>query len=155
MEWKLQGESTGPAITLWENRIIYKIKQVCGTTVPTCFWILVVSSPTFFWASPTKKWTIIDWKVNVSKPAPIHGEHQSPAQWPHTHIPRENKTGSPTEVLCPNLQPRTKQRPTDLHKANLFTFTQTNKRQATDQPKHWALLSPCQKILPPWRDRFR
>ena len=27
-----------------------------------------------------------DWKVNVSKPVPIHGEHQSPAQWPHTRI---------------------------------------------------------------------
>ena len=27
-----------------------------------------------------------DWKVNVSKPEPIHGEHQSPAQWPHTRI---------------------------------------------------------------------
>ena len=40
----------------------------------------------FFWASATKKWTIIDWKVNVSKPAPIHGEQQSPAQWPHTRI---------------------------------------------------------------------
>ena len=53
----------------------------------------------------------------------------------HAHIPRENKTCSPTEVLYPNLQPRTKQHPTDLHKANLFTFTQTNKRQATDQPK--------------------
>ena len=48
---------------------------------------------------------------------------------------RENKTCSPTEFLHPNLQPRTKQHPTDLHKANLFTFTQTNKRQATDQPK--------------------
>ena len=53
----------------------------------------------------------------------------------HAHIPRENKTCSPTEVLYPNLQPRTKQHLTDLHKANLFTFTQTNKRQATDQPK--------------------
>ena len=40
----------------------------------------------FFGESATKKWTIIDWKVNVSKPAPIHGEHQSPAQWPHTRI---------------------------------------------------------------------
>ena len=27
-----------------------------------------------------------DWKVNVSKPVPIHCEHQSPAQWPHTRI---------------------------------------------------------------------
>ena len=44
----------------------------------------------------------------------------------HAHIPQENKTCSPTEVLY---------HPTDLHKANLFTFTQTNKRQATDQPK--------------------
>ena len=49
LEWKLQGESTGPAITLWENRIIYRIKQVCRTTMPTCFWILVVSSPTCLW----------------------------------------------------------------------------------------------------------
>ena len=62
----------------------------------------------------------------------------------HAHIRRENKTGSPTEVLYPNLPPRTKQHPTDLHTANLFKFTQTNKRRATDQPKHWALLSPCQ-----------
>ena len=35
--WKLQGESTGPAITLWENRIHYRIKQVCRTAMPTCF----------------------------------------------------------------------------------------------------------------------
>ena len=40
----------------------------------------------FFGASATKKWTITDWKVSVSKPAPIHGEHQSPAQWLHTRI---------------------------------------------------------------------
>ena len=53
----------------------------------------------------------------------------------HAHIPRANKTCSPTDVLYPNLQPRTKQHPTDLRKANLFTFTLTNKRQATDQPK--------------------
>ena len=33
-----------------------------------------------------------DWKVNVSKPAPIHGEHQSPAQWPHTRILPGKKT---------------------------------------------------------------
>ena len=32
-----------------ENRIIYRIKQVCRTTIPTCFWILVVSSPTRLW----------------------------------------------------------------------------------------------------------
>ena len=65
---------------------------------------------------------------------------------PGKHNPAENHKaiGSPTEVLCPNLQPRTKQHPTDLRKANLFTFTLTNKPQATDQPKHWALLSPCQ-----------
>ena len=37
----------------------------------------------------------------------------------HAHIPRANKTCSPTEVLYPNL-PRTKQHPTDLRKANLF-----------------------------------
>ena len=42
-------KSTGPAITLWENRIICRIKQVCRTTMPTCFWILVVSSPTCLW----------------------------------------------------------------------------------------------------------
>ena len=53
----------------------------------------------------------------------------------HAHIPRENKICSRTEVLYLNLQQGTKQHPTDLHKANLFTFTQTNKRQATDQPK--------------------
>ena len=60
----------------------------------------------------------------------------------HAHF-RENKTGSPTEVPLPDSTQtynRTKQHPTDLHKANLFTLTQTNKRQATDQPK----LSPCQ-----------
>ena len=45
---ELQGESTGPAITLWEN-FIYRTKQVCRTTMPTCFWILVVSSPTCLW----------------------------------------------------------------------------------------------------------
>ena len=28
---------------------IYRIKQVCRTTMPTCFWILVVSSPTCLW----------------------------------------------------------------------------------------------------------
>ena len=28
---------------------IYRIKQVCRTTTPTCFWILVVSSPTCLW----------------------------------------------------------------------------------------------------------
>ena len=43
------GREHGPAITLWENRIIYRIKQVCRTTMPTCFWILVVSSPTCLW----------------------------------------------------------------------------------------------------------
>ena len=58
---------------------IYRIKQVCRITTPTCFSTLVVS--------------------------------------------RANKTCSPTEVLYPNLQPRTKQRPTDSRKANLFTFT--------------------------------
>ena len=49
----------------------------------------------------------------------------------HAHI-------SPTEVLYPNLQPRAKQHPTDLRKANLFTFTQTNNDKqptSTDQPK--------------------
>ena len=28
---------------------IFRIKQVCRTTTPTCFWILVVSSPTCLW----------------------------------------------------------------------------------------------------------
>ena len=68
------------------------------------------------------------------------------AHSPGKQNPAENHKaiGSPTKVLYPKLQPRTKQHPTDLHKGNLFTFTQTNKRQATDQPRHWALLSPCQ-----------
>ena len=132
------------------ERIIFRIKQVCRTTTPTCFWIPVVSSPTCLWwkrgpvdhflgASATKKR-----KVDVSKPAPIHGEHQSPAQWPrHTRAFSgkqnwfSNRSPLPDSTQTYN---RTKQHPTDLHKANLFTLTQTNKRQATDQPK----LSPCQ-----------
>ena len=44
LEWKLQGESTGGRI-----EFIYRIKQVCRTTMPTCLWILVVSSPTCLW----------------------------------------------------------------------------------------------------------
>ena len=70
----------------------------------------------------------------------------------HAHIPREDNTQQRT-IKTLVLQPRsstqtyttTKNQTTSnrLHKANLFTFTQTNKR-ATDQPKHWALLSPCQ-----------
>ena len=97
LEWKLQGESTGPAITLWENRI-YSINKtslqdhyadLLLDTSGLQSDLLVVEARArgqFFWASATKKWTIIDRKVNVSKPAPIHGEHQSPAQWPHTRI---------------------------------------------------------------------
>ena len=126
--------------------------------MPTCFWILVVSSPTCLWwkRGPVGHFlgqvpqrsgqlsmgkltcqNLRQYTVNTNLRPNGHTRAYSPG----------NKTGSPTEVLCPNLQPRTKQHPTDLRKANLFTFTQTNKRQATDQPKHWALLSPCQKIL--------
>ena len=74
--------------------------------MPTCFWILVVSSPTCLW-----------WKRG-----PVG----------HFLGKRHKEVDN---YRLENLQPRTKQHPTDLHKANLFTFTQTNKRQATDQPK--------------------
>ena len=127
---------------------IYRIKHVCRTTMPTCFWILVVSSPTclwwkrgpvgnFFWASATKKWTIIDWKVNVSKPAPIHGEHQSPAQWPHTRIfPGQTKL-----VLQPRSSTQTyNQEPNNIQTYAKPTFSRspkpTNDKQPTNQ-KEW------------------
>ena len=104
----------------------------------------------FFGASATKKWTIIDWKVNVSKPAPIRGEHQSPAHWPHTRMfPGKTKL-----VLQPRSSNRGSQpKPTTKNQTTSNRLTQSQpfhvhpKRQATDQPKHWALLSPCQKIL--------
>ena len=117
--------------------------------MPTCFWILVVSSPTclwwkrgpvgnFFLASATKKWTIIDWKVNVSKPAPIHGEHQSPAQWPHTRIfPGQTKL-----VLQPRSSTQTyNQEPNNIQQTYAKpTFSRspkpTNDKQPTNQ-KEW------------------
>ena len=117
--------------------------------MPTCFWILVVSSPTclwwkrgpvgqFFGASATKKWTIIDWKVNVSKPAPIHGEHQSPAQRPHTRIlPGETKL-----VLQPRSSAQTyNQEPNNIQQTYARpTFSRspkpTNDKQPTNQ-KEW------------------
>ena len=83
----------------------------------------------FFWASATKKWTIIDWKVTVSKPALIHGEHQSPAQWPRTRIfPGKTKL-----VLQPRSSTQTyNQEPNNIQQ----TYTKpTCSRQATDQPK--------------------
>ena len=113
--------------------------------MPTCFWILVVSSPTclwwkrgcgqFFGASATKKWAILDWKVNVSKPAPIHGEHQSPAQWPHTRIfPRKTKL-----VLQPRSSAQTyNQEPNNIQQTQKKpTFSRspkpTNDKQPTNQ----------------------
>ena len=77
----------------------------------------------FFWASATKKWTIIDWKVNVSKPAPIHGEPISGPMATHAHIPRANKTCSPTEVLYPNLNQEPNNIQQTYAKPTFFTFT--------------------------------
>ena len=122
------------------KRIIHRTKQVCRTTVPTCFWMLVVSSPTclwwkrgpvghFFWQVPQRSGQGSIGKLTCQN-LRQYGEHHSPAQWPHM-FPRKTKL----VLLYPNPQLRTKQHPTDLHKANLFTFTQANKRQATDQPK--------------------
>ena len=89
----------------------------------------------FFWASATKKWTIIDWKVNVSKPAPIHGEHQSPAQWPHTRIfPGKTKL-----VLQPRSSTQTyNQEPNNIQQTYTKpTFSRspkpTNDKQLTNQ----------------------
>ena len=90
-----------------------------------------------FWGN-TKKWTIIDWKVNVSKPAPIHGEHQSPAQWPHTRI-----FPGKTKLV---LQPRSSTQTYNQESNNIQqTYTKptfsrspkpTNDKQPTNQ-KEW------------------
>ena len=93
----------------------------------------------FFWASAAKKWTIIDWKVNVSKPAPIHGEHQSPAQWPHTRIfPGQTKL-----VLQPRSSTQTyNQEPNNIQQTYAKpTFSRSPKptndmKQPTNQ-KEW------------------
>ena len=92
----------------------------------------------FFGASATKKWTIIDWKVNVSKPAPIHGEHPSPAQWPHTRIfPGKTKL-----VLQPRSSTQTyNQEPNNIQQTYTKpTFSRspkpTNDKQPTNQ-KEW------------------
>ena len=89
----------------------------------------------FFGASATKKWTIIDWKVNVSKPAPIHGEHQAPAQWPHTRIfPGKTKL-----VLQPRSSAQTyNQEPNNIQQTYTKpTFKRspkpTNDKQLTNQ----------------------
>ena len=62
--------------------------------MPTCFWILVVSSPTCLWWKrgpgghflgqvPQRSGQLSIGKLTCQT---IHGEHQSPAQWPHTRI---------------------------------------------------------------------
>ena len=92
----------------------------------------------FFGASATKKWAITDWKVNVSKPAPIHGEHQSPAHWPHTRIfPGKTKL-----VLQPRSSTQTyNQEPNNIQQTYTKpTFSRspkpTNDKQSTNQ-KEW------------------
>ena len=85
-----------------------------------------------------EKLVSIDWKVNVSKPAPIHGEHQSPAQWPHTRIfPGQTKL-----VLQPRSSTQTyNQEPNNIQQTYAKpTFSRspkpTNDKQPTNQ-KEW------------------
>ena len=63
--WKPGVPDAGPRRTSWSGNcrerarvlqsrcgrieLFLEIKQVCRTTMPTCFWILVVSSPTCLW----------------------------------------------------------------------------------------------------------
>ena len=120
---------------------IYRIKQVCRTTMPSPVRPACGGSKgpwAIFWASATKKWTIIDWKVNVSKPAPIHGEHQSPAQWPHTRIfPGQTKlvlqprSSTQTYNQEPNNIQQTYAKPTFSHSPK-----PTNDKRPTNQ-KEW------------------
>ena len=144
-------QSAGPWKPL-RIEFIYRIKQVCRTTmlhiVPdlqsdlqgesTGLVVEARARGQFFWASATKKWTIIDWKVNVSKPAPIHGEHQSPAQWPHTRIfPGQTKL-----VLQPRSSTQTyNQEPNNIQQTYAKpTFSRspkpTNDKRPTNQ-KEW------------------
>ena len=58
----------------------------------------------------------------------------------HAHIPRENNpaenhkaTASPTDILYPNLQPRTKQHPTDTQPTFSRSPKPTNDEQPTTQ----------------------
>ena len=76
--------------------------------------------------------------VNVSKPAPIHGEHQSPAQWPHTRIfPGQTKL-----VLQPRPSTQTyNQEPNNIQQTYAKpTFSRspkpTNDKRPTNQ-KEW------------------
>ena len=89
---------------------IERIKQVCRTTAPTCFWILVVSSPTclwwkrgpvgnFFGQVPQRSGQSSIGKLTCQNLRQYTVNTRSPAQWPHTRIPRANKTCSPTKVL--------------------------------------------------------
>ena len=116
--------------------------------MPTCFWILVVSSPTCLWwkRGPVghffgkchKEVDNYRLEVNVSKPAPIHGEHQSPAQWPHTRIfPGKTKL-----VLQPRSSTQTyNQEPNNIQQTYTKpTFSRspkpTNDKQPTNR-KEW------------------
>ena len=98
----------------------------------------ILEAKAFYSTARTKKWKIVDWKVNVSKPAPIHGEHQSPAQWPHTRIfPGKTKL-----VLQPRSSTQTyNQEPNNIQQTYTKpTFSRspkpTNDKQPTNQ-KEW------------------
>ena len=122
--------------------------------MPTCFWILVASSPTclwwkrgpvtFFWASATKKWTIIDWKVNVSN---LRQYTVNTNLRPNGHT-RAYSPGKQNwfSNRGPLPKPTTKNQTTSnrLTQSQPFHVHPNQQRQATAQPKHWALSSPCQ-----------
>ena len=114
-----------------------------------CFWTLVVSSPTclrwkrgpvghFFGQVPQRSGQLSIGKLTCQNLRQYTvNTNLRPNGHTRAHIPRENKTCSPTEVLYPNLQPRTKQHPTDLTKPTFSRSPKpTNDKQPTNQ-KEW------------------
>ena len=135
-------------LAAWRIEFIYRIKQVCRTTMPTCFWILVVSSPTCLWWKRGPVGNFFGQVPQRSGQSSIgkltcqnlrqYTVNQSPAQWPHTRIfPGQTKL-----VLQPrsSTQTSTKNQTT----SNRLTQSQpcsrspkpTNDKQPTNQ-KEW------------------
>ena len=148
--------------------------------MPTCFWILVVSSPTCLWWKrgpgghflgqvPQRSGQLSIGKLTCQT---IHGEHQSPAQWPHTRIfPGKTKL-----VLQPRSSVQTyNQEPNNIQQTYTEpTFSRspkpTNDKRLTNQNigrcchrarKSCPLAAPKSRAKNavnwgghPWRDRF-
>ena len=93
--------------------------------MPTCFWILVVSNPTCLW---WKRGPVGHYfgqvQDNVSKPVPIHGEHQSPA----TKLVLQPRSSTQTYNQEPNNIQQTYTKPTFSRSPK-----PTNDKQPTNQ----------------------